>query len=35
MEGGLGLTDAKGRYYTVTKSFLLQTFAKDQKNDER
>lgn len=33
-EGGLGLTDAKGRYYTVQKSFLLQNFTEGQENDE-
>ncbi|MDT0651319.1 DUF5906 domain-containing protein [Autumnicola edwardsiae] len=34
LEGGLGLTPAKGRYYTVTKSFLLQRFGEEQKNTE-
>ena len=33
-DGGLGLTDAKGRYYTITKSFLQQNSTEDQKNDE-
>ncbi|WP_423820207.1 primase-helicase family protein [Salinimicrobium sp. TIG7-5_MAKvit] len=33
-EGGLGLTDAKGRYYTITKSFLLKNFTEGLKNDE-
>ncbi|WP_245764405.1 primase-helicase family protein [Salegentibacter agarivorans] len=28
-EGGLGMIDAKGRYYTVKKSFLLQQFQED------
>lgn len=30
-EGGLGLIDGKGRYYTVKKSFLLQHFREDIK----
>ena len=33
-EGGLALIDAKGRYYTIKKSFLLQNFTEDQKSDE-
>src|SRR5690606_31236663 len=33
-EGGLGMTDAKGRYYTLKKSFLLQNFNEDQQIDE-
>lgn len=28
-DGGLGMIDAKGRYYTVKKSFLLQQFRED------
>ncbi|WPY98839.1 primase-helicase family protein [Christiangramia sp. OXR-203] len=32
-EGGLGLTPAKGRYYTITKSFLLRYFSEEQKSD--
>lgn len=30
-DGGLGLIDAKGRYFTVEKSFLLQHFSEDLK----
>ncbi|UJH90120.1 DUF5906 domain-containing protein [Antarcticibacterium sp. 1MA-6-2] len=30
-DGGLGLIDGKGRYYTVTKSFLLHHFSEDLK----
>jgi hypothetical protein len=30
-EGGAGMIEAKGRYYTVTKSFLLQHFSEDLK----
>ncbi|MDT0642742.1 DUF5906 domain-containing protein [Zunongwangia sp. F363] len=30
-EGGLGMTEAKGRYYTVHKSFLLEHFSEDLK----
>ncbi|NJW55623.1 hypothetical protein HC175_22165, partial [Salinimicrobium sp. CDJ15-91] len=33
-DGGLALTDAKGRYYTITKSYLQQNFTEDQKIDE-
>ena len=28
-EGGMGLTDAKGRYYTITRDFLLKYFGKE------
>ncbi len=30
-DGGLGMIDAKGRYYTVKKSFILQHFSEDMK----
>lgn len=30
-EGGLGMISAKGRYYTVTKSFLMQRFGEEEK----
>ncbi|WBL24006.1 DUF5906 domain-containing protein [Zunongwangia sp. HRR-M8] len=30
-EGGLGLTDARGRYYTIKRSFLLSHFGEDPK----
>jgi hypothetical protein len=33
-DGGLALTDAKGRYYTITKSYLQQNFTEDEKIDE-
>lgn len=33
LEGGLGFTAAKGRYYTITKSFLLQHFGEELKSD--
>jgi len=33
-EGGLGLTDAIGRYYTIKKSFLSTNFWEDTQNDE-
>lgn len=32
-EGGLGLTDAIGRYYTVGKSFLSKNFGEEQQNE--
>ncbi|MCL8009489.1 primase-helicase family protein [Gelidibacter japonicus] len=28
-EGGMGFTDAKGRYYTIEKDFLLKHFGED------
>lgn len=34
LEGGLGLIPAKGRYYTVKKSFLLQRFGEERKSGE-
>ncbi len=32
-EGGLGLTDAIGRYYTVEKAFLSKNFGEEIQND--
>ncbi|MDT0689733.1 DUF5906 domain-containing protein [Salegentibacter sp. F188] len=34
VDGGLGFIPAKGRYYTVTASFLLQRFGHEQQSDE-
>lgn len=31
LDGGLGLIDGKGRYYTVKKSFLIERFREDVK----
>jgi hypothetical protein len=28
-DGGMGLTDAKGRYYSISKDFLTQRFGED------
>lgn len=33
LEGGMGFTAAKGRYYTITKSFLLQHFGEELKSE--
>ena len=30
-DGGLGMIEARGRYYTVKKSFILQNFSDDMK----
>lgn len=30
-DGGLGMIEARGRYYTVKKSFILQNFSDDRK----
>jgi hypothetical protein len=28
-DGGLGLTDAKGRYYTIRRDFILKHFGAE------
>lgn len=34
-DGGLGLTEAVGRYYTVGKPFLIQNFNEEEQNNAR